>query len=340
MKKLLLFTLLFACLAGCASKGQTVGEDYLLHTTCTITVYETGQEDVIDGAFARARELENQLSRTVETSDLSAIGQGGDVVVGADTLAVLETALDICQRSDGALDITMGGVSDLWDFGSGSPVLPEKSEIEGELSHVSYENVIVNPENSSVAMVDDHAVLDLGAVAKGYIVDEVAAYLEGQGVTSALVNFGGTISAIGDKYGEDFSIGLQQPFYPNDDNQASQLAGVVSLAGETMVTAGTYQQCFVQENQLYHHILDPKTGYPAQTDVASATVFAESAALGDAISTACVVMGYEKAVAFLEDLGGVPAIFILEDGQVIASPAVAFTQAGSPSQSALLTALP
>lgn len=325
MYKLLLSLFLCITLAGCSAAGQTAGEDYLLHTTCTITVYEKGQEDVIDGAFVLARDLENQLSRTVDTSDLSAISSGSATIVQESTLECLDMALDLCQQSEGALDITMGGVSDLWDFGSGAPILPDSALIAQESSHVSYENVVIDGENSTVTLLESGAVLDLGAVAKGYIVDAVTDYLVAEGVTSALVNFGGTMSAIGDKYGQDFSIGLQQPFYPDDDIGDSQLAGLVPLADQTMVTAGTYQQCFIQDNQLYHHILDPKTGYPADTDLASVTIFAENATIGDGLSTACIVLGYEKAVAFLQTFDDVEAIFILKNGEIVTTPGVNFT---------------
>ena len=150
--------------------------------------------------------------------------------------------------------------------------------------------------------------MDLGAVAKGYIADRLAAVLRDNGVTSALINLGGNIYALGDKDGADWKIGIQSP------RDGTALAATVRVQNKSVVTSGIYERGFEQDGVWYHHILDPKTGRPVQNGLASVTIVSDSSAEGDALATACFVLGEEKGIELIRRMPGVQALFIREDG--------------------------
>ena len=284
---------------GCGGKEPVSGSEFCLDTSCEITIYdmEGMSEDkaagIIDQAFAEIREYENMLSRTVEGSDVYRINHadGKSTEVSVETLDVIHTGLLMAELSGGKFDITVGALTDLWKFTSDNPSVPEDQEIRKALETVGYENITMN--GNEVGLSDSETRIDLGGVAKGYIADKTGEYMEAQGVTKAIINLGGNITAIGEKEEDTpWTIGIERPY-----SDRSEIVGSIKVSDKTVVTSGIYERQFVEDGVRYHHVLDPQTGYPAETDLEAVTITAVKGNSGfcDSLSTACLILGKEKA---------------------------------------------
>ena len=264
-----------------------------------------------NGRISRPLRQAVALARRVASGDLGARIE----VRGSDETAELLTiALEVCEKSGGALDITIAPASDLWDFKSEQPKIPDRDQLERAAKLVDYTKLKL--EGDVVTMPAGMAI-DLGAVAKGYIADKAAEYLKEQGVTRAILNLGGNVVALGSKPdGREWSIGIQDPEKENGKSGYS-----VMVADKSVVTSGIYQRGFDKDGVRYHHILDRATGWPVQNGLASVTIIADSSAMADAMSTACFVLGRDMGMSFAEEMG-VQAVFIGTDGKVSCTPAL------------------
>ena len=302
---------------GCGDK-ELSKTDFALNTSCTITIYGmSGSEGeaVLDDAFKEIRRYENMLSRTVEGSDVYNINNAGGqpVEVSDDTIAVLKLGIEMGDISDGRFDITVGRLTDLWDFTGDDPHVPEQAAIDEAVKSVSYRNIDI--EGNTVRLADPGAAVDLGGVAKGYIADKLREYLSENGVDSALINLGGNVLTLGGKPGgSNFTIGVQKPFGQNSD-----ILGACRLKGMSVVTSGIYERYFVEDDRLYHHILDTKTGYPVENELYSVTIISPTSTDGDALSTICFALGSEDGMALIETLDGIECVYCLSDGTLLFS---------------------
>ena len=316
MKKIVLLLTLVFCLTGCKKIEYPVSDtDFLLNTVSTIDVYAyNGKEDpakVIDDCFNYIRQLEKILSRTVQNSDIAMLNKvsGGEVLISDETEEVLEKSILYSSLTDGAFDVTIAKVSGLWDFTSGEKIVPDSSAIEEGIKTVDYKNINLD---GNVASLKNGAAVDLGAIAKGYIADKATEFLKEKGVTSAIVNLGGNNVVIGKKGDRPFRIGIQKP-----TSTTGEFSGVLNLEDMSAVTSGAYQRFFVLDGVTYHHILDPKTGYPAESDIASVTIICKSSTDADALSTSCFILGVDKAVELMDSLDYACAVIIDVNGNII-----------------------
>lgn len=315
---LLLVLTLIITQTGCGEK-PVEKTSYYMDTVCEITIYDMdGMSEetagkAIDGAFALCADYEALLSSTVEGSDVYRINHAGGAPVECDprTVRIIERGLEYGEMSDGAFDITVGAAAELWDFHSEDPQVPSEADVEKAVTTVDYRQVKVS--GNTVQLRDPDAHITLGGIAKGCVADSAAEYLQEQGVTSAIVNFGGNIVAVGDRDGEKFRIGIRKPFAEN-----TEIAGVISVSDASVVTSGIYERGFEKNGKYYHHILDVKTGWPAETDVAGVTLTGGPGSSGDcdALSTICLMLGVEDGISFIEGIDGVEAVFIDKDGKI------------------------
>ena len=329
----LLLALVIITQTGCGSDSTepVTGENYLLDTVCTITIYEMTGEDgssasassmqkdadqAIDAAFDLCAALDKTLSRTNDVSDISKINSaGGDwTEVSEDTLRLLHEGVRYSELSGGDFDITVGGVTDLWDFHADpeDAKLPDADALAEAVSHVGYDKIEF--DGNKVRLTDPETRIDLGGIAKGYIGDRMAECLEERGVTSGIVNLGGNVICIGGKSAEDdFIIGVEAPF-----SDRSEIVGTVPARDKTLVTSGVYERKIEVDGKLYHHILNTRTGYSAETDLDAVTLTADKGHSMDidALSTICLIKGYEEASKLIEQTDGVEAVFILNDGNI------------------------
>lgn len=286
---------------------------FYFDTVISVTIYDSSKEYTLDGCFALAAKYENLFSTTVEGSDIRNINQaeGKPVTVDAETAFLLEKALSYAELTDGLFTPTIAPLSSLWNFSTitaDSMTVPDAEKIERRLAHTDYHILQINGQ--SVQLTDKEGAVDLGAIAKGYIADQMKAYLLEEGVESALINLGGNILAIGTKPDkESYIVAIQKPFAKTGTAETT-----VAVTDCSVVTSGIYERCFEQDGILYHHVLNPHTGYPVENTLASVTILSHSSADGDALSTCCLLLGLEKGKALIDALPDVEALFITKDG--------------------------
>jgi len=316
--------LLTGCIIACAQETRipvspVSKTGFHFDTVITISLYSTSDEKLLDSSFELAAYYENLFSKTKEGSDIYRINHadGAPTKVSPETAELLEIALDYAILTDGAVDPTIGAVSTLWNFHKDttdsenkklSP--PSDNDIKLALSHVNYKNVQIS--GNIITLSDPDACLDLGFIAKGYIADKIKEYLLSQGVTSALINLGGNVLAVGSKPDNSpFIIGIQKPFANTGTPVTTVSANDISV-----VSSGVYERYFEYDDQFYHHILDSKTGYPVENDLLAVSILSESSTDGDALSTTCLALGFKDAYELMERLENIDAIFITSDGEI------------------------
>lgn len=243
------------------------------------------------------------LSRTEENSFIYNLNKNGEAVADTKLFEYFLKLNEVCKKSDGAFDYTLGGVSDLWNFGN-TPSLPDTNKLSDALSHCGYENVFLSDGN--ITLADKNSVVDFGASGKGIALDETRNYLDVADISRAVISVGGSVLLYGN---DDFTVGIKNPF------GGSGYAAKLTLNECCVSTSGSYEQSFEQNGKKYHHILNPETGYPVENEVISATVISESGLLSDALSTACFVLGVDKGFALAEEFGAT-VIFITENGEI------------------------
>lgn len=282
-------------------------------TACAVSA------DVDDAALAQVKALcaryELLLSRFNPASKLFALNAaaGQWVDVGEELAAVLRLALGYCERTGGLSDITMGGVCRLWDFKRAC--VPDVAAVSEALAHVNWQGVQV--DGSRARLADAHATVDLGGIAKGYIADCIVDALRRAGATTGVVNLGGNVVCLGSKPdGSAWNVGLRAPVPSGGTLQTTSFASV-SVRGKSVVTSGVYERAFMRNDRVLHHILDPRTGMPAATDVLSATVVSDASLDGDGYTTALVIMGAGGALAFAEATPGIEAVLLTTNGHLL-----------------------
>lgn len=316
----ILICLTAVCLlaGGCGQKKKDMvsKKGFFFDTMISVSVLCDSQEQgetLLDEVFAMCSKFENIFSRTKEESELYRLNHrsGNEVMVSEDLYALLSCAKEYYEKTDGRFDISVAPLSDLWDFKSEPPKVPDDAQIKKTLEKTDYSQVHLEPEHK-VVFDDPDTMLDLGALAKGYIADKLKAYLVSEGIEGGYINLGGNVLTIGKKEdGSPWEIGIQKPFA-----ERNEIVAYVDSVGSSVVSSGIYERYFEVDGKLYYHVLDPETGYPVETDLAQVTILSEESLEGDALSTSCLILGYEKGRQLIEDTSGVEAVFVKKDGTV------------------------
>ena len=305
-------------LTGCAGKaGRNL---FALDTYIQLTAYGRGASAALADCDAEIQRLESLLSVTRVGGDVFRINQanGAAVSVEPETAALLSEARRLAALTGGAFDPTVYPLMRLWGFGD-SPAVPEPAAIAALLPLVDAERLSV--DGVEIALPAG-AGIDLGGIAKGYVSDRLAALLQSRGIESAMLTLGGNVHALGSKpNGDAWRVGIQDP------QDANAVAGVIDARDCAVITSGSYQRYFEENGVRYHHILNPATGYPADSGLCSVTVIAKSGVEADALSTALFVMGAENAIAFWRQYGGFAFVLITTDGELLYSENAPFSAA-------------
>ena len=294
--------------------------DFFRFNTLNSIDVETGDESILDEALALCNHYEHLFSRVNPKSQLYHVNraEGHPCTVDAELASLIRAALTYCQESEGRYDITMGSVTQLWDFKGG--IVPNADEVSCTLEHVDYRSVDI--QDNKISLKDPLACIDLGGIAKGYIADAILELFRKRGVARALVNLGGNVAVMGGKPdGNPWRIGIRKPL-PSSAMPAIQPFATVALHDGSVVTSGVYERAFTHEGTLYHHILDPKTGFPAKTDLLSATVISHASIDGDGFTTALIIMGADKALEFACAHPDIEVILVTCEGDILATPGV------------------
>ena len=308
-------------LSACSAKqsGPDSVEGFYFDTYISIRFYDPVNEDIKNGCLDLCDRYEQLFSPTIETSDICRIntGAGRPVKVDPDTIELLKEALYYSDLTGGAFSPAVKPLTDLWNVTGEDPQVPDEDSISEALKHTDPSVILI--EGDTVTLTDEHASVDPGGIAKGYVADKLKEYLESENVTHVLINLGGNVLAVGGKPDHSsFTIGIQKPFGPDGTAAFS-----VGSFDDAVVSSGQYQRYFEENGKVYGHILDPSTGFPVDNDLLQVTVKASSSTMCDALSTACFVMGSEEGLAFIRSLEGVEAVFMTENSGVISSDAAA-----------------
>jgi len=334
MKKILSLALIVSLTAtmiitqtGCEKKVDPVTKtSYYFDTVCQITIYDMDgmSEETAGTAISKAFKLcstyENLLSKTKEGTDIYKINHAGGQPVKCDprTIEVIKKGIYYGDLSGGKFDITIGKVTDLWNFEAADPAVPAAADIKAALADVDYKQIKIS--GNTVTMSNPAGEIDLGGIAKGFIADKVCAYMEDKlGVTSAIVSLGGNVEVIGDKAGTPFSVGIEKPY-----SEMSSMVGSVELSNATAVTSGIYERYFKINGKIYHHILNVNTGYPVDSDIVGVTILAAKGKSVDCdgLSTICLILGVDKATKLIESIDGIEAVFIDKDNNITTTSGV------------------
>ncbi len=292
---------------------------FYFDTVVTIEIYDSdssiSSKDLLENCFKMCETYDSMFDMYDEGSEIYELNNAGGkhTSVSEDTVGILNMAKFFSELTDGVYDATIGSVSLLWDFDSEDPVLPDDEDIKNALDDVNYKTVVLYYDSNEVVINNPNARVDVGALAKGYVSNEIKTYLEEQGVTSAMINLGGNIELIGCKTdGSDFTIGVQKPFGEDEETICSIDAKDVAI-----VTSGVYERYFYIDDTLYSHLLSSETGYPIDNDLLSVTVIADTGLDGDGLSTCAMLLGLEDGLALVEDYVNAEAIFVTTDYEII-----------------------
>ncbi len=290
---------------------------FAMNTYMTFTAYGEDAQAALQEAEECIQQVEGLWSVTDEDSEIYQANHSGGqpVTVSEETAEIISFALEMAQRTGGALDPTIYPVLTAWGFTTDSKQVPSQQQIAQLLEQVGYDRIQLN---GSELTVPDGMELDLGAVGKGYTADLVTEILRRHGVTSALISLGGNIQAIGSRPdGSDWRLGIRAPWESGN-------LGVLTVSDAAVVTSGGYENYFDDEQgNIYWHILDPSTGYPADSGLQSVTIVGREGKMCDALSTALFVMGAQSAEQYWRENGGFEMLLVTDSGEILITEGIA-----------------
>lgn len=287
---ILLPFILFSCDKKISPQFQTS-----LGTVCFVNLYDDGKKSVYDEISKRISGIDNEFNVNNDNSEISNVNKNAKispVKVSDDFAFVLKTALEAAELSDGDFNPALGKLIKLWGINTENAHVPKLPEIAEAKSHCDWKKIIFDEKNQMVFLDDEEMSLDFGAIAKGFAADEIAKICRERNVRRAIIDLGGNVLAFGKKSeNENWNVGIKNPDAPE-----SEVSKVVSIEEGSVVTSGNYERYFIQDGKRYHHILDGKTGFPAESGLKSVTVICRKSIVADALSTTFFVAGKEKSL--------------------------------------------
>lgn len=296
---LILLSIIVAGLAaGCILKysRQSHAREYsrqffAMDTVMSFTAYGERGEEAVEAAVQEVERLDALLSTGIAESEVSRINASGEGDLSEDTEKILSEGLAIWKQTGGLFDVTIYPLMQLWGFPTGNYHVPTKEELKQTMSLVDSSKVILDGNHVTLG---EKQKMDLGGIAKGYTSNRIMEIFQEYGVTSAMVSLGGNVQTLGKKPdGTDWQVGIQNP-----DNVQGDLLGAVAVQDQAVITSGGYERYFEENGQTYIHILDPRTGCPAENGLASVTIVSSNGMLADALSTSLYIMGLDEAEAY------------------------------------------
>ncbi len=300
---------------------------YYLDTYVTIQIYDSAENyneiitdtddlnELIDNALKLCYKYELVFSKTNSNSELYKLNESSEskVRISTELYQALDKALYYSSLSEGKFDATISPVTDLWNFKDN--IIPSNDELKSALSSVDYNKISLSEYNGSYYIIKNDAKIDLGGIAKGYIADKIKYYLTKNGIKSGIINLGGNTIVLGNKPNHtEYTIGIQTPF-----ENIGEYMCTVKIDDKSVVTSGVYERVFKKDGFLYHHIIDPDTGCPSKTDIYSATIISENSIDADALSTTCVLLGTEDALALINSIDDIECVIITSDNEILLS---------------------
>ena len=321
LKKAFLLVLCLSLLAttACMQAKPVKESRFLLNTVVEITIYDRDPKNLVNELFKEIQTMEDRYSRYVPDSEISKINNNPvtAVNVSEDTLELIEQSLFFSTISDGLFDISIGPLVDIWGINQENPKVPSQAEIDSAKEKIDFRKISLNKENRTVSVADGMSI-DTGGIAKGFITDRLMSILREKNIDSALLNLGGNLYLHGTKPdGSLWNVGIRNPYGLQGD-----YIGIVSVKDISIVTSGIYERYFEEDGKRYHHILNPKTGYPEDNELASVSIFSSSSVLCDGLSTTCFLLGLSDGMELIESLDDVEAIMVTRDKKVYLSDGI------------------
>ncbi len=313
--------IIILCLLSCqnpSGKQPVEQTRFLMDTVVRVAVYEEtlSKEEIemaIDRAFQIMEEVEARTSVYVDSSEVIRINKASGrcrVPILPEMFSLLKQSMEVSEATGGAFDITVGAIKSAWQFEANHPHVPEASEIESLLPKVNFRNILLGKDN--VLLAERGMRIDMGGVAKGFVIDRGVGVLREAGIRAGLVDAGGDLRIFGQHpYRDRWKIGIRHP-----RSHEGELMGVLETEASSIATSGDYERYFIQDGKRYHHILNPKTGYPADGCI-SVTIVAESAVLADAYATAVFVLGPDDGMALIERRDDLEGLIVFEKENVL-----------------------
>ncbi|EHD21167.1 MULTISPECIES: FAD:protein FMN transferase [Brenneria] len=291
----------------------------LMGSTISLKLF-VDDETAVRRVFRRIKRLEDLLTVNRAHSEVMSINHAagkGYVAVSPVVFQLIKRAREISLIKDGCFNFAIGPVVKLWKIGFDGRSVPAAATIEKALALTDPASVLLDEEQSAVLLPTAGMEIDLGAIAKGYIADLVRDLLWQHGIYHALINLGGNVLALGGSLTDGqgrWGVGLQKPFAERDD-----LLGVIRVNGKSVVTSGVYERFFTVDERIYHHILDPRSGYPLDNELHSVTVISDDSIDGDSYTTLLYGMGVAAGIDYLRPRADIEAIFVTKDKRIILS---------------------
>ncbi|WP_099190800.1 FAD:protein FMN transferase [Tepidibacter mesophilus] len=323
MKKIILFVLSISLLlgiTGCSKKeiDPVSRETFALGTIIDFKIYDKDQDksnEVIDKCIQRIKDIEQKMSTNIEDSEIVIVNKNAgkqSVKVSDETMYVAKKAFEYSNITNGRFNLTVYPLVSIWGIGTENARVPSQREIDQAISNIDYNDIVFDEAKNTIYLKRENQGIDLGAIAKGYVGDEIKKIFIENDIKSAFVNLGGNVMAYETKVdGSKWRIGIQNPL----DTRGEYL-GVVSVENKSIVTSGNYERYFEKDGKRYHHILDAKTGYPADNELIGTSIITESGIDADALSTSVYLMGLDEGRKLIESLDRVEAIFVTKDKKV------------------------
>ena len=289
---------------------------FAMDTYMSLTAYGAKAEDAVTVAIHEIQRLDAMFSVGNTDSDVTTANMQGSATVSDETAYLVEQSLEISRKTDGAFDITIYPVMELWGFTTKNYKVPQADELQETLKRVSYENVSLKDHE---LVLKNNAQIDFGGIAKGYTSSRVMQIFKEYGIEHGMVNLGGNVQTLGTKTdGTAWRVAIQSP------QGGNQYLGILETSDQAVITSGGYERYFEENGVTYHHIIDPKTGYPSDSDLTSVTIVCADGTKADALSTSFFVMGLQKAESFYENTDlDFDVILLTKDNQIYISEGIA-----------------
>lgn len=282
--------LIFGFLCGCQSQRLYKDTQVMMGTFVEVS---SPYKEAAGVVFSELKRIEGLLSKYKPDSEIAKLNKSGMLNVSPEAFYILKKSKEFWQISDGAFDITVAPLIDLWGFSDKKYYLPSLGQIKDALSLVGSDKIILRDSDNMIKFMVSGMKIDLGAIAKGYALDCASDKLRRAGIKSCLINAGGQVYCLGGKFGKPWKIAIKGP-------RGKDFIGYLELQDKSVSTSGDYEQYFMKGNLRLAHIFNPKTGYPADSGVVSVTVIASDGLTADALSTAIFVLGKEKGKELLK----------------------------------------
>ena len=332
VRKVILLFLSALLLAGCSSTSSVAGgassgaagsteasearrDFFAMDTFMTLTVYGPDAEEACDAAVAEIDRLDQLFSTGNPESEVSKLNASGSLVLSEDGQILVKRSLETWKDTDGAFDIAIYPVMDAWGFTGEERHVPAPEVLAELLPLCDAGKLAFDESRGELKLPEEGMMIDLGGVVKGYASADVIGILKSRGIESACLNLGGNVQVLGNKQnGDPWRIAIRDP------EKEDKYLGVLHLTDTAAITSGGYERYFEENGKTYHHIIDPKTGYPAENGLISVTIVTPDGTLADMLSTALFILGTDRAIRYCEEhRGEFDAILYTDDRKMYAT---------------------